>query len=239
MISGITMRFYDEDGNDLGIAPYSFPELPVQANYRTNVSGALLTKSADLKIDISEDFDETLEKDVYTVSTLAEAETILGKIVNSAAQPEIISITVKDQIPSTGGQNSIELPAITTEVELNLQDGIASDAILTVQDVKAGTGSGNDFTGMLVLNNPSTEQQGTLVINLPKGSAEVAVGNYTSVQVTTADDTFVLGEGGNTGGRPYHIGQRYHHCRSEDEKYRHYETAARQSRNRCAGDCFA
>lgn len=62
MISGITMRFYDEDGNDLGIAPYSFPELPVQANYRTNVSGALLTKSADLKIDISEDFDETLER---------------------------------------------------------------------------------------------------------------------------------------------------------------------------------
>lgn len=196
MISGITMRFYDKDRNELDITPYSFPELPVQANYRTNVSGALLTKSADLKIDISEDFDETLEKDVYTVFTLAEAETILEKIVNSAAQPEIISITVKDQIPSTGGQNSIELPAITTEVELNLQDGIASDAILTVQDVKAGTDSGNDFTGMLVLNNASTEQQRSLVINLPKGSAEVAGGSYTSVQVTTADDTFVLGEGG-------------------------------------------
>ena len=52
MISGITMRFYDDSDNELGIAPYSFPELPVQANYRTNVSGALLTKSADLKIDM-------------------------------------------------------------------------------------------------------------------------------------------------------------------------------------------
>lgn len=52
MISEITMRFYDEDGNELDITPYSFPELPVQANYRTNVSGALLTKSADLNIDM-------------------------------------------------------------------------------------------------------------------------------------------------------------------------------------------
>lgn len=197
MISGITMRFYDVDDNEPGITPYSFPELPVQANYRTNVSGALLTKSADLKIDISEDFDETLEKDVYTVSTLAEAEQILNDIASSASpQPEIISITVEGQIPSTGGQNSIELPAITTEVELILQGGMASNATFTVQDILNSTGSGNDFTGILVLNNPSTEQQGTLVINLPAGSAEITGGNYSNVQVTTADDTFVLGEGG-------------------------------------------
>lgn len=196
MISGITMRFYDEDGNELDITPYSFPELPVQANYRTNVSGALLTKSADLKIDISEGFAGTLEKDVRTVSTLAEAEQILKEVASSSSQPETISITVENQISSTDGENSIELPAITTEVELNLQGGIASDATLTVQDILNSTGSGNDFTGILVLNNPSTEQQGTLVINLPEGSAEVAGGSYTSVQVTTADDTFVLGEGG-------------------------------------------
>lgn len=203
MISEITMRFYDEDGNALDITPYSFPELPVQANYRTNVSGALLTKSADLKIDISEDFAETLEKDVYTVSTLAEAETILEKIVNSAAQPEIISITIEDQIPSTEGENSIELPGITTEVELNLTQGIASGATFTIQDVKAGTSSsqteGSDFTGKLVLNNQSTEQQGALVFNLPKGSAEVAEGSYSSNDVTTADNTFILGSDAEVG----------------------------------------
>ena len=197
MISGITMNFFDANDSELDITAYSFPELPVQRNYRTNVSGALLTKSADLKIDISENFAGTLEKDVRTVSTLADAEKILNDIASSASpQPEIISITVENQISSTDGQNFIELPAITTEVELNLQGGIASDGTLTVQDVKAGTDSGNDFTGMLVLNNAS-EQQGSLVINLPKGSAEVAGGNYTSVQETTADDTFVLGEGGN------------------------------------------
>lgn len=194
------MNFYDANGSELGITSYSFPELPVQRNYRTNVSGALLTKSADLKIDISEDFAETLEKDVYTVSTLAEAEQILNDIASSASpQPEIISITVEDQIPSTGGQNSIELPAITTEVELNLQGGIASGATFIVEDIMKDSDSGNDFTGMLVLNKPSTEQQGTLVINLPKGSAEVAGGKYASVDVTTANDTFILGDGGYIG----------------------------------------
>ncbi|HIR95288.1 MAG TPA: hypothetical protein IAC05_04530, partial [Candidatus Coprenecus stercorigallinarum] len=194
MISGITMRFYDKDCNELlDITPYSFPELPVQANYRTNVSGALLTKSADLKIDISEGFAETLEKDVHTVSTLAEAEQILKEVASSSSQPETISITVENQISSTDGENSIELPAITTEVELNLQGGIASDATFTVQDILNSTGSGNDFTGRLVLSNQSTEQQGSLVINLPAGSAEITGGNYSNVQVTTADDTFVLG----------------------------------------------
>ena len=202
MISGITMNFYDANDSKLDITAYSFPELPVQANYRTNVSGALLTRSADLKIDISEDFAGTLKKGVYTVSTLAEAKQILNDIASSASsQPEIISITVEDQIPSTEGENSIELPGITTEVELNLTQGIASGATFTIQDVKAGTSSsqteGSDFTGKLVLNNASTEQQGSLVINLPEGSAEVAGGSYTSVQVTTADDTFVLGKGGN------------------------------------------
>ena len=199
MISGITMRFYDKDCNELDITPYSFPELPVQANYRTNVSGALLTKSADLKIDISEDFDGTLEKDVRTVSTLAEAEQILEEVASSSSQPETISITVENRISSTDGKNSIELPAITTEVELILQGGIASDATLTVRDVMAGTGSGNDFFGRLVLNNASTEQQGTLVINLPEGSAEVAGGKYASVDVTTANDTFILGSDAEVG----------------------------------------
>lgn len=56
MISGITMRFYDEDGNELDITPYSFPELPVQANYRTNVSGALLTDRAGVDVVVEPGF---------------------------------------------------------------------------------------------------------------------------------------------------------------------------------------
>lgn len=205
LIEGITMSFYDADGSRLAIDSYTFPGLPVRANYRTNVTGALLTKSSDLKIEITDDFTETIEKDLYTVSGLDEALVILNGIAEntSVTQPEIISITIEDQIPSTEGENSIELPGITTEVELNLTQGIASGATFTIQDVKAGTSSsqteGSDFTGKLVLNNQSTEPQGALVINLPKGSAEVAEGSYSSSDVTTADNTFILGSDAEVG----------------------------------------
>lgn len=205
LIEGITMSFYDADGSQLAIDSYTFPGLPVRANYRTNVTGALLTKSSDLKIGITDDFTETIEKDLYTVSGLDEALVILNGIAEntSVTQPEIISITIEDQIPSTEGENSIELPGITTEVELNLTQGIASGATFTIQDVKAGTSSsqteGSDFTGKLVLNNQSTEQQGALVINQPKGSAEIAEGSYSSIDVTTADNTFILGSDAEVG----------------------------------------
>ena len=205
LIEGITMSFYDADGSQLAIDSYTFPGLPVRANYRTNVTGALLTKSSDLKIEITDDFTETIEKDLYTVSGLDEALVILNGIAEntSVTQPEIISITIEGQIPSTEGENSIELPGITTEVELNLTQGIASGATFTIQDVKAGTSSsqteGSDFTGKLVLNNQSTEPQGALVIYLPKGSAEVAEGSYSSTVVTTADNTFILGSDAEVG----------------------------------------
>ena len=205
LIEGITMSFYDADGSQLAIDSYTFPGLPVRANYRTSVTGALLTKSSDLKIEITDDFTGTIEKDLYTVSGLDEALVILNGIAEntSVTQPEIISITIEDQIPSTEGENSIELPGITTEVELNLTRGIASGATFTIQDVKAGTSSsqteGSDFTGKLVLNNQSTEQRDALVINLPKGSAEVAEGSYSSIEVTTADNTFILGSDAKVG----------------------------------------
>ncbi len=69
MISGITMNFYDANDSELDITAYSFPELPVQRNYRTNVSGALLTRSADLTITISKDFSGIEEVYVLDEST--------------------------------------------------------------------------------------------------------------------------------------------------------------------------
>lgn len=63
------MNFYDANDSELDITAYSFPELPVQANYRTNVSGALLTRSADLTITISKDFSGIEEVYVLDEST--------------------------------------------------------------------------------------------------------------------------------------------------------------------------
>lgn len=56
MISGITMNFYDANDSELDITAYSFPELPVQANYRTNVSGNLLTDRAGVDVVVEPEF---------------------------------------------------------------------------------------------------------------------------------------------------------------------------------------
>lgn len=69
MLKNIKMTFYDASRSQLPIEPYTFPELPVQRNYRTNVSGALLTRSADLTITISKDFSGIEEVYVLDEST--------------------------------------------------------------------------------------------------------------------------------------------------------------------------
>lgn len=69
MLQNIKMTFYDASGSQLSIEPYAFPELPVQRNYRTNVSGALLTRSANLTITISKDFSGIEEVYVLDEST--------------------------------------------------------------------------------------------------------------------------------------------------------------------------
>lgn len=69
MLQNIAMAFYDASGSQLPIEPYTFPELPVKRNYRTNVSGALLTRSAELTITISKDFSGIEEVYVLDEST--------------------------------------------------------------------------------------------------------------------------------------------------------------------------
>lgn len=70
MLQNIEMAFYDALGCQISIESYTFPELPVQRNYRTNVSGALLTRSADLTITmISKDFSGIEEVYVLDEST--------------------------------------------------------------------------------------------------------------------------------------------------------------------------
>ena len=189
MISGITMRFYDDSDNKLGIAPYSFPELPVQRNYRTNVSGALLTKSADLTIDIQKNFAGIKDVNLHEVLTIEEVEKTLNEIADMGAnvQPESVVFTFSDELDDTENSNTIELPALTTEVVLNFDGGISSTG-LKVQDNSAD----GSFTGNVIIRNAGKDAV-PLTIDLPGGSVELKSGNWSSVDVTTADNTFVVG----------------------------------------------
>lgn len=187
MLQNIKMAFYDASGSQLSIESYTFPELPVQRNYRTNVSGALLTKSADLTIDISKVFAGDKNVDLHTVSSAQEVEKTLQDIaaLNEDARPESVVFTFAQELDDA--DNTIELPALTTEVVLDFDGGISS-AGLTVKD----DSDASNFTGNVIIRNAG-EDAVPLTIDLPGGSVELKSGNWSSIDVTTADNTFVVG----------------------------------------------
>ncbi len=58
-LADFTMSFLDENGAEVAGA-YDFSSIPVQRNYRTNVSGNLLTKKADINVEVKPGFDGEL-----------------------------------------------------------------------------------------------------------------------------------------------------------------------------------
>lgn len=185
-----------DQGNIIG--QRSLSSIPVQENKLTTVIGNFYTNEGSIDVIVEDEFGngENVE-DVpveTTASTLAEAESALEKL---AADPTTdgkdIVITIPNTPASGDNANAIEMPALSNNVTIVLGGGISKQG-LTINDVLASGSEGNDFTGNLTIKNNSTEQQGVLIINLPKGSCTLDGGSYSSVDVTTADNTFVVGE---------------------------------------------
>ena len=74
-IPEITMSFDDAWGNEVA-SDYKFVNLPVQRNYRTNVTGALLTDRTGVEIEVVPEFDGLLPEEV---STSAEIMNVLAE----------------------------------------------------------------------------------------------------------------------------------------------------------------
>lgn len=95
--------------------------IPLQANYRTNILGNIFTSSMNFTVTVEPEFDtpeynETLETNIEKANTLFAA----GQT----------SVTV-DLAPAEDGETTVTLPATTGEVRLNLN--ITTDKTITVQ----------------------------------------------------------------------------------------------------------
>lgn len=142
MISGITMRFYDGDGNELGITSYSFPELPVQANYRTNVSGALLTKSSNLKISIDEDFESPdIMHDARTITITTTEAGQLASVLEEYQDVKVLKIVgpisstdlkaIEDLLEKRGGTNEEPVDAPLEVLDLSDATGLTTNVVIS------------------------------------------------------------------------------------------------------------
>lgn len=96
-LANFTMSFLDDEGAEVA-SDYTFSSIPVQRNYRTNVSGYLLTKKADVTVEVKPGFDATILSDGTThqvpklVSNLIELN---GVLTNTGGYAQLASdITV-------------------------------------------------------------------------------------------------------------------------------------------------
>lgn len=169
LIGELTMSFLQSDGKtSTGITAYTFKSLPVQRNYRTNVSGALLTDRAGLSIEVKPGFDGT--------ETVAEqAETI------EAAQLAI-NAGMTDIEFTKAVNGTITLPKGNKNYRIAFNEG--TDGAITIK--------GSDFTGNVEVENNGSSSN-ALAISLTNGSAEVKSGTWGNIDVKTGTG-FVLGE---------------------------------------------
>ena len=175
LIGELTMSFLQGDGtSSTGITAYTFKSLPIQRNYRTNVSGALLTDRAGLSIEVKPDFggsDIPVDADAVSVTTIEDAEAALADGAES--------VTISQPVSGT-----IDIPATAQDVTLTLM-GLSGNITI----------SGEEYTGMVTLNNlVQPENPVDLTIDIPNGSFMLGRGTWSNVTVSTADNTFILGE---------------------------------------------
>ena len=106
-LADFTMSFLDENGAEVAGA-YDFSSIPVQRNYRTNVSGNLLTKKADINVEVKPGFDGDIDKTITEVSSLKD----LNLFLNAGGNAKLMSdLTVANM--------SMVMPYKDVDIDLN------------------------------------------------------------------------------------------------------------------------
>lgn len=142
-LTDFTMSFLDANKVQVA-ADYEFTNIPVQRNYRTNVSGNLLTKKADISVTVVPDFDGEIDFDadaveVSTSEGLADvisaggAARLAGDITLTAAE-SLIDI-------EEGKEVTIDLDGH----KLAFEAGTAIDATKSTLSIVNGTIEANNM----------------------------------------------------------------------------------------------
>lgn len=168
-LSDFTMTFLN---GDTEITSYDFSDIPLQRNYRTNVSGNLLTKTGTLSVTVEAVFGSPdIEKEVRAVAALSDVKAALD---NGA---DIVDVT-------GDAYGDLVLPAADRDITVNLKGSVTGNVTVKSEE--------DNYRGHFTISNETEgDNSHDLVINLPNGSASVD-GKWNGIDVTTADNTFVL-----------------------------------------------
>lgn len=155
----------------------NFKSVPIRRNYKTNVSGNLLTKEGNFEVTVNPAF-EKQEYDNAYVQTVAEIADALKAGETNIVVAEAPAGDVEIIIPNCFADAATEISIIVP----------ASDKKITL---KEGNSDGANLPAVVNLDASTT---GTLVLDMPNTTVYLS-GSYGSVEASTADDTLVVSEG--------------------------------------------
>ncbi|MGN0045168.1 DUF6562 domain-containing protein [Alistipes indistinctus] len=161
----------------------AFTNIPIRRNYRTNVSGNLLTKKGTISVTIDPNFDANSPID----KVIAEVESVSE--VAQAIENGATDITVTTA-PTTAA--TVEIPHTLTaeqaakEITITLPE---TDQQVTFAYTTEQSDQAPEAVNITV---PTTDK---LIINLPKSTVTLNGTRYTAVEATTAGNTLIVPEG--------------------------------------------
>ena len=170
-IPEIKMSF-DAEGKEVA-SDYKFVNLPVQRNYRTNVTGALLTDRTGIDIEVVSDFDGTKE-----ISEEVTSEESAQDALNAGFTDIVFTEPIEKNVSLTLPENS------NADYNIAFSAGVSGNVTI----------SSNTYTGHLSINC-NGQATGVLTVDIPQGTATIDDGEWASVTATTAKNTIVVGEG--------------------------------------------
>ena len=177
-IPEITMSFDDAEGKEVA-SDYKFVNLPVRRNYRTNVTGALLTDRTGVDVKVEPGFNEDdIDREIDEVTTIKEAE----QAFEAGATDVVITAPVLGEIT---------IPNVSEDLTLRLEGGANGDIIVkTASDANA-------FTQNICIYGTS-DDPANLSIELPSATAGIMDGHWNEVTFSVKSDEeagMYIGEG--------------------------------------------
>ena len=179
-IVNFSMAFLKEDGSEVSKND-AFTNIPIRRNYRTNVSGNLLTKQGSFNVTVDPTFEkpdiDAVVQEVSTATDITEAiENGARNIVVKTAPTQEVTIQIPHTLtPEQAAEKvTITLPKTDQNITINYttnQDGKATQEIELFVETTA-----------------------KLTLNLPK-STVILRGSVGELDATTAPNTLVIPEG--------------------------------------------
>lgn len=158
---------------------FTYSNVPLQANYRTNIVGNLFTSPAEVQIEITPGF-ETPDNDIVVenVSSIAAANEAFA---NGATAVNVTDI-------SSSEDTNIVLPKTTNEVSLTLP-AVPAGKTVTIKYADSATESEKPQT--LTVNATSAD---AITIEAPTTHVELNGVTVGTVTASTSSTTLVVGE---------------------------------------------